>query len=84
MKKLVLTGRETLPPRSEWTGGLNGVTASVKAKIEAVLDLESKGVQVKVLSVPLADEAGLRQELSQIKQTLGTYRRRDSLRGCDR
>ncbi|WP_446476152.1 amino acid adenylation domain-containing protein [Bacillus velezensis] len=71
VKKLVLTGRETLPPRSEWTGGLNGVTASVKAKIEAVLDLESKGVQVKVLSVPLADEAGLRQELSQIKQTLG-------------
>lgn len=70
-EKLVLTGRETLPPRSEWTGGLNGVTASVKAKIEAVLDLESKGVQVKVLSVPLADEAGLRQELSQIKQTLG-------------
>ncbi|MDJ1631578.1 KR domain-containing protein [Bacillus velezensis] len=67
----MLTGRETLPPRSEWTGGLNGVTASVKAKIEAVLDLESKGVQVKVLSVPLADEAGLRQELSQIKQTLG-------------
>ncbi|MGV7067155.1 KS-MAT linker domain-containing protein, partial [Bacillus velezensis] len=45
VKKLVLTGRETLPPRSEWTGGLNGVTASVKAKIEAVLDLESKGVQ---------------------------------------
>ncbi|CUB45889.1 Polyketide synthase PksJ [Bacillus amyloliquefaciens] len=71
VKKLVLTGRETLPPRSEWTGGLNGVTASVKAKIEAVLDLESKGVQVKVLSVPLADEAGLRQELSQIKQMLG-------------
>jgi hypothetical protein len=35
---MVLTGRETLPPRSEWTGGLNGVTASVKAKIEAVLD----------------------------------------------
>ncbi|MDU0812757.1 non-ribosomal peptide synthetase [Bacillus siamensis] len=71
VKKLVLTGRETLPPRHEWTGGLNGVQDSVKAKIDAVLDLESKGVQVKVLSVPLADEAGLRQELDQIKQTLG-------------
>ncbi|QBG56188.1 non-ribosomal peptide synthetase [Bacillus amyloliquefaciens] len=71
VKKLVLTGRETLPPRNEWTGSLNGMPASVKAKIEAVLDLESKGVQVNVLSVSLADEAGLRQELNQIKQTLG-------------
>ncbi|MBT2575230.1 amino acid adenylation domain-containing protein [Bacillus sp. ISL-51] len=71
VKKLVLTGRETLPPRNEWTGGLKGAPASVREKIQAVLELEAKGVKVHVLSVPLADEAVLKQELNHIKQTLG-------------
>lgn len=70
VKQLVLTGRETLPPREEWetTGGLS---ASVVQKIRAIRDLESLGAQVDVYSIRLSEEQALRQACQEIKSKAG-------------
>ncbi|WP_437581596.1 beta-ketoacyl synthase N-terminal-like domain-containing protein [Sorangium sp. So ce887] len=70
VKRLVLTGRDALPPRETWDGASREETAAA-GKIRAILDLEAQGVQVEVLSVSLADEQALRRALAGIKQRMG-------------
>ncbi|MGK3983832.1 beta-ketoacyl synthase N-terminal-like domain-containing protein [Sorangium sp. So ce136] len=70
VKRLVLTGRDALPPRETWDGASREETAAA-AKIRAIRDLEAQGVQVEVLSVALADEQALRQAIAGIKQRMG-------------
>ncbi|MCV2515295.1 amino acid adenylation domain-containing protein [Bacillus subtilis] len=70
VKKLVLTGREQLPPREEWTR-FDTSNTSVAQKIQAVQELEAKGVQVEMLSLTLSDDAQVEQTLQHIKRTLG-------------
>ncbi|WP_367387404.1 amino acid adenylation domain-containing protein [Bacillus vallismortis] len=70
VKKLVLTGREQLPPREEWAR-LETANTSSAQKINAVRELEAQGVQVQMLSLPLSDEALVEQTLQHIRKTLG-------------
>ncbi|MCY7785574.1 non-ribosomal peptide synthetase [Bacillus inaquosorum] len=70
VKKLVLTGREQLPPREEWARFETSNT-SVAQKIQAVRELEAQGVQVQMLSLTLSDDAHVEQTLQHIRQTLG-------------
>ncbi|WP_064201988.1 non-ribosomal peptide synthetase [Brevibacillus brevis] len=70
VKKLVLTGRESLPPREQW-GDYQLESTSVAKKIQAVQALEAQGAQVQVLSVSLTDEEAWKQYVHEIKQTMG-------------
>ncbi|WP_276736066.1 non-ribosomal peptide synthetase [Bacillus sp. (in: firmicutes)] len=70
VKKLVLTGREELPPREEWARFETSNTSAAQ-KIQAVRELEAQGVQVQMLSLTLSDDAQVGQTLQHIRQTLG-------------
>ncbi|MBY0088466.1 non-ribosomal peptide synthetase [Brevibacillus brevis] len=70
VKKLVLTGRESLPPREQW-GAYETQSTSAAKKIRAVQALEKQDVQVEVLSVSLTDEEAWQQHLRELKQTMG-------------
>ncbi|WXB00344.1 KR domain-containing protein [Pendulispora brunnea] len=70
VKRLVLTGRELLPPREQWAHAQRANTP-IAQKIRAVLALEAEGAQVQVLAVPLSDEEALRASLQSVKATLG-------------
>ncbi|HEX6095636.1 MAG TPA: SDR family NAD(P)-dependent oxidoreductase [Thermoanaerobaculia bacterium] len=70
VRRLVLTGREALPPRSEWTARRSGEDA-VARKIRLVEELEAHGAQVHVTTVALDDAAALRGEIERIRQSLG-------------
>jgi 3-oxoacyl-(acyl-carrier-protein) synthase/acyl carrier protein len=72
VKRLVLTGQEALPPPEQWDsyGQQNTNTATAK-KIQAIRVLEARGVQVRVLTVPLTDERAVQRALQEIKQTMG-------------
>lgn len=68
VKRLVLTGRETLPPRTEWATPQND---KVKQKILAIQALEAQGVKVQVLSLNLSDTAAVQESLRQITANFG-------------
>ncbi|MNH88436.1 Polyketide synthase PksL [compost metagenome] len=70
VKKLVLTGREALPPRDEWVR-LNQMNDSTRRKIRAIQELEGLGIQVHVLSLRLSDVAAAMQSLQDIGRNLG-------------
>jgi polyketide synthase PksL len=70
VKQIVLTGRDTFPPREEWDEYLRNNTA-IAPKIQAVRDLEADGARVKVLPVPLTDQEAVRSSLLEVKQTMG-------------
>ena len=70
VRKLVLTGREALPPREEWSGWERR-SGSVAKKIRAVQALEAEGVEVRVFSVDLTDASALRRRLNEVREDLG-------------
>ncbi|WP_232035849.1 SDR family NAD(P)-dependent oxidoreductase [Methylomusa anaerophila] len=70
VRRLVLTGRETMPPRAEWDAYQSQNTA-VAQKIQAIRALEAQGAQVQVLSVSLTDEQAVQESLEEIKGTMG-------------
>ncbi|WP_304364769.1 SDR family NAD(P)-dependent oxidoreductase [Brevibacillus dissolubilis] len=70
VRRLVLTGREALPPRDQWTA-LQQSGTSVGKKIESILELEALGAQVQVLSLPLSDAAAVQEALQDIKTSMG-------------
>jgi acyl transferase domain-containing protein/NAD(P)-dependent dehydrogenase (short-subunit alcohol dehydrogenase family)/acyl carrier protein len=70
VRRLVLTGRETMPPREEWDAYQQQNT-SVAQKIQAIRALEAQGAKVQVLSVPLTDEHAVQKSLQEIKNTMG-------------
>ncbi len=70
VRKLVLTGREALPPRELWSSYTNQNT-SIARKIHGIEALEAQGVQVKVLSVSLTDEAAIKESLEEVNSTMG-------------
>jgi acyl transferase domain-containing protein/acyl carrier protein/ubiquinone/menaquinone biosynthesis C-methylase UbiE len=69
VKRLVLTGREALPPRTEWAAPQSD---KVKQKIHAIQALEAQGVRVQVLSLTLSDTAAVQESLRQITANFGT------------
>lgn len=70
VKRIVLTGREEMPPRDEWPS-LLAVDTSLARKIRAVQTLEEGGAEVRVLSVPLSDPDALRRCMDDINQNMG-------------
>ena len=70
VKRLVLTGRETIPPRDQWNFH-KLQNSPISRKIQAIEALEAQGVKVQPLSVPLTDAHALRQRLIEIKGTMG-------------
>ncbi|WP_428243750.1 amino acid adenylation domain-containing protein [Gynuella sp.] len=71
VKNLVLTGRETLPPKAHWQA-LDGQNSSTAEKIKAILALEAKGVSVRVLDVPLQDQDAFSRCVEDVKQQMGS------------
>ncbi|MGG4102530.1 SDR family NAD(P)-dependent oxidoreductase [Paenibacillus lautus] len=70
VKKLVLTGREVLPSREEWSL-FKGQKTPVAQKIQAIQALEELQADVKILSVSLSDEQAVRQSMESVKRTMG-------------
>jgi polyketide synthase PksN len=70
VKRLVLTGREVLPPRRQWDAYRQENNALAK-KIRAVRELEDLGAQVRVLSMALTDEHAVQQDLQEVKKSMG-------------
>jgi polyketide synthase PksN len=70
MKRMVLTGREILPPREEWHA-YESREDSVGRKIRAIQALEQHGAEIKVSAVSLADERAIRNELAEVRQRWG-------------
>jgi acyl transferase domain-containing protein/acyl-CoA synthetase (AMP-forming)/AMP-acid ligase II/acyl carrier protein len=54
-RRLILTGREPLPPRSQWSS--LALTDAGYAKVAAVRELESLGVSVNIARFDIADES---------------------------
>lgn len=70
VRKLVLTGREELPPRAEWAAHIGADTA-LGRKLRPLADLADQGVQLEVPAVPLTDAAALARTLADVKRRLG-------------
>ncbi len=68
VKRLVLTGREEIPPRNLWDSQTND---SIIQKIKAIRYLEAQGVQVMVMSISLTEPQSIKESLMMIKNTLG-------------
>nr|WP_307719818.1 type I polyketide synthase [Paenibacillus kobensis] len=71
VRKLVLTGRETLPPRELWDGFAADPDSATGRKIRAIRELEALGAQVKVLALELTDEEAVRRSVSEVKAEWG-------------
>ncbi|WP_373689232.1 amino acid adenylation domain-containing protein [Streptomyces sp. Rer75] len=70
VRKLVLTGREELPPRADWAahiaeGGVLG------RKLRPLAELADQGVELEVLSVPLDDRQAMATALADVTRRLG-------------
>jgi polyketide synthase PksJ len=70
VRKLVLTGREPLPPRAEWAAHIAADTA-LGRKLRPLRELADQGVELVVLSTPLDDRAATAAALSDVRATLG-------------
>ncbi|MFE0729508.1 SDR family NAD(P)-dependent oxidoreductase [Streptomyces antibioticus] len=70
VRRLVLTGREALPPRHLWTDP-DACPPAVRDKIDAVAALEAQGVEVRVLAMPLDDADAVAEAVAHVASTLG-------------
>ena len=70
VKRLVLTGREVMPPRDQWDTYLDQKD-NMTQKIQRIRVLEKEGVEVVVLSDSLTDPHAVYQSLQKIKKTMG-------------
>ncbi|MER6142061.1 amino acid adenylation domain-containing protein [Streptomyces sparsogenes] len=70
VRKLVLTGREPLPPRAEWAAHIAAGTA-LGRKLRPLAELVEQGVELEVLAVPLEDRVALAGALADIRRKLG-------------
>ncbi|MFF4614081.1 SDR family NAD(P)-dependent oxidoreductase [Streptomyces albidoflavus] len=70
VRRLVLTGREPLPPRHLWSDP-EACPPALRAKTEAVAALEARGVEVRVLALPLDDADAVATAVTTVESTLG-------------
>jgi len=68
--RLVLSGREEVPPRDQWAA-YRDQNSPLANKIRSYLALESQGVQLLVLSVSFTDSAAVQASVALIRSTLG-------------
>lgn len=72
VKRLVLTGKEKIPPRNEWDEFLRSEpSSSLAAKINDFLALEAQGVKLLVLNLPLDNDSALDDCIQNIKMEMG-------------
>ncbi len=69
VKKLLLTGRKELPPKTEWD--LEQTDPVVSEKIQLIRKLESQGVKVCVSAVDLTDKQAVGRLIKEVTTTLG-------------
>jgi len=71
-RRLVLLGREKLPVRDEWKSLLStDLPLALRRKLEFLLSLIDKQVQIRYFNTSLTDSSGLREMLLQIHRELG-------------
>ncbi|MBB4730105.1 SDR family NAD(P)-dependent oxidoreductase, partial [Xanthomonas arboricola] len=70
VRRVVLTGRQSLPDRSTWDAHADA-PGSVGDKVRAVLMLESLGAQVRVSAVDLCDGDALAREMRSVREGMG-------------
>ncbi|MED1738767.1 SDR family NAD(P)-dependent oxidoreductase [Bacillus swezeyi] len=71
VKRLVLTGREELPPREQWDS-LKEKNTPLAQKVKVIQELEAMGAQVQVLSLQLSDPIAVKQSIETIRHTMGS------------
>lgn len=70
VKRLLLSGREKWPPQHEWRDCIaqNHPRARQMSQILALAEL---GAEVRVMSIPLTDEAAVRDSLADVRRDMG-------------
>ncbi|WP_444996462.1 SDR family NAD(P)-dependent oxidoreductase [Aliikangiella sp. IMCC44359] len=74
VKKLVLTGREQIPPAFQWPQLLSDENSQIANKVKALQKLKDQGVEVYTLSLSLSDEEALAEQVKWIQSNLGPIR----------
>jgi acyl transferase domain-containing protein len=73
-RKLLLLGRQPLPPRSEWDVLLAQPAPSpLQHKIRGIAELEAAGATVRTATVDLTDAAAVTDLLSSVRHKLGLF-----------
>ncbi|WP_406729648.1 beta-ketoacyl synthase N-terminal-like domain-containing protein [Streptomyces sp. GD-15H] len=70
VRKLVLTGREELPPRAEWAAHI-AQDSPLGRKLRPLAELADQGVELEVLAVPLEEREVLAKALADVRGRLG-------------
>ncbi|MFJ9843656.1 amino acid adenylation domain-containing protein [Kitasatospora sp. NPDC101155] len=70
VRKLVLTGREELPPQAEWATHV-GADTRLGRKLRPLAELAAQGVELEVLAVDLEDEGALAKALTEVRLRRG-------------
>jgi acyl transferase domain-containing protein len=70
VRKVVLTGRENIPCKAKWDN-MEKICGPVRAKVDRIKKLESMGVEVCVLSLPLDNLTVMREEFKRIESSMG-------------
>ena len=69
--RLVLTGREGLPDRSEWPKAKADADVRLKRRIESVEALEARGAQVLTVAADVTDETAMRRVVALAQERFG-------------
>ncbi|MCP4264122.1 MAG: KR domain-containing protein, partial [Candidatus Brocadiaceae bacterium] len=70
IKRLVLTGRESVPSREEWMR-VEEFSISIQEKIKNIQELESLGAEVLVMTFPLDNQEELQKQYQIVKTSMG-------------
>ncbi|WP_329586161.1 amino acid adenylation domain-containing protein [Kitasatospora sp. NBC_01250] len=70
VRKLVLTGREALPPRAEWAGHI-AADGPLGRKLRPLAELVAQGVELEALAVPLEEPEALAKTLAEVRRRMG-------------
>ncbi|MEU5796214.1 amino acid adenylation domain-containing protein [Streptomyces sp. NPDC047813] len=70
VRKLVLTGREELPPRAEWAAHI-AEDGPLGRKLRPLAELAAQGVELEAIAVPLDEKKALAKVLADVRLRLG-------------
>ncbi|WSP77978.1 amino acid adenylation domain-containing protein [Streptomyces sp. NBC_01235] len=70
VRKLVLTGRETLPSRDRWAAHI-AAGDGLGRRLHPLAELADKGVEIEVLAVPLDDKEATAAAVADVRRELG-------------
>jgi acyl transferase domain-containing protein len=70
VKRLVLTGRDIIPARDQWSR-YEFTDCPIGRKVRDILALEALGVEVNVLSVPLDDASEVSRAIAEVTSDMG-------------